>query len=266
MIAPLEVRERAMRVLAIHAHPDDLEIFAGGTLALLAARGHLLSMVTMTPGDCGTIEYGPEEISELRRREAAASVVLIGATYRCAEFRDLAIFNDDSSRRRVVEILRRTRPDVVITGPPADYLCDHERTSELVRDACFAAPAPNYRTLAEEAAAQLEAIPHLYLADPEGGVDRVGALVVPDFVVDVTAVFQTKWRMLACHESQRNWLMKQHGVDDYLLMMEEHTRARGRLAGLEFGEGFLHYKGHPYPLTPLLEELLGPEVVLPVRR
>lgn len=254
-----------MRILALHAHPDDLEIFTGGTLALLAARGHQLSMVTMTPGDCGTTEYGPEEIADIRRREALTAACLIGASYRCAEFRDLAIFNDDSSRRRVVEILRRNRPDLIITGPPSDYLCDHERTSELVRDACFAAPAPNYRTLAEDAAPPLEAIPHLYFADPEGGVTRDGALVVPDFVVDVTAVFATKRQMLACHESQRSWLMRQHGVDDYLIMMEEHTRARGRLAGVEFGEGFRQYKGHPYPQTPLLEELLGPEVVRAVR-
>ena len=255
-----------MRILAIHAHPDDLEIFAGGTLALLAGRGHTLSMVTLTPGDCGATEYSAEEISEIRRREAAVAAVLIGATYRCAEFRDLAIFSDDPSRRRVVEVLRRTRPSLVITAPPSDYLCDHERACELVRDACFAAPAPNYRTLAEDSAPPLETIPHLYFADPEGGLDREGALVVPDFIVNVTSVFETKWRMLACHESQRNWLMKQHGIDDYLVMMEEHTRARGRLAGVEYGEGFRHYKGHPYPQTPLLEELLGPELVAPLSR
>lgn len=253
-----------MKILAIHAHPDDLEIFAGGTLALLTARGHNLAMVTMTSGDCGTTEYSSEEISDIRRREAASAAALIGATYRCGEFRDLAIFNDDPSRRHVVEILRRTRPGLIITAPPADYLCDHERTCELVCDACFAAPAPNYRTWAEEPAPPLEAIPHLYFADPEGGRDRDGVLVVPDFMVNVASVFETKWRMLAQHESQRNWLFKQHGVDDYLIMMEEHTRARGRLAGIEFGEGFRHYTGHPYPQTPLLEELLGPELVLPM--
>ena len=254
-----------MKILAIHAHPDDLEIFAGGTLALLAARGHSLSIVTMTPGDCGTTEYSPEEISDIRRREAASAAAVIGATYRCAEFRDLAIFNDDPSRRRVVEILRRVGPDLVITAPPEDYLCDHEHTCELVRDACFAAPAPNYRTGAEQPAPPLDAIPHLYFADPEGGRGRGGALVTPDFIVNVTPVFETKWRMLACHESQRNWLMKQHSVDDYLLMMKEHTRARGQLAGVEYGEGFLHYKGHPYPQSPLLEELLGSELVFRLR-
>src|SRR4030081_1087853 len=95
-----------MRILAIHAHPDDIEILAGGTLARLAKLGHEIAIVTMTPGDCGSTEHAPAEIARIRRAEAAAAAALIGARYRCAEFRDLAIFNDDPSRRRVTELLR----------------------------------------------------------------------------------------------------------------------------------------------------------------
>src|SRR5262245_364107 len=135
-----------MRFLAIHAHPDDIEILAGGTLALLAGRGHQIAIATMTPGDCGSRELPPDEIASVRRREAADAAAKIGASYTCLEFRDLAIFNDDPSRRRVVETLRAHRPDVVLTASPVDYLCDHEITSALVRDACFCAPMPNYRT------------------------------------------------------------------------------------------------------------------------
>ena len=134
------------RILAIHAHPDDVEILAGGAMALLAAAGHSLTIVTMTPGDCGSAELEPDEIAAIRRTEAASAAALIGAEYHCAEFRDLAIFNDFAARRRVVEILRRTRPDLILTSSPVDYMCDHEATSALVRDACFAAPARNYET------------------------------------------------------------------------------------------------------------------------
>jgi LmbE family N-acetylglucosaminyl deacetylase len=253
------------RILAIHAHPDDVEIFAGGTLALLAARGHNITIVTMTPGDCGSTEYSAEEIASIRRREAGASAALIGATYRCAEFRDLAIFNDHESRRRVTEILRDVRPELVLTAPPVDYLCDHEITSALVRDACFAAPAPNYSTGSLEPKPPLPAIPHLYFMDPAGGVDREGNPVLPDFVVNIESVFELKKAMLAQHRSQREWLMKQHGVDDYMIMMEEWSRLAGRRAGIALGEGFRRYKGHPYPQTPLLEQLLGSELVVPLR-
>jgi LmbE family N-acetylglucosaminyl deacetylase len=249
------------RILSIHAHPDDAEILAGGTLALLAERGHAITIVTMTPGDCGTAEYSAEEISAIRRGEARRAAALIGAAYICAEFRDLAIFSDDPSRRRVVEILRRTEPDIVLTSSPTDYLCDHESTSLLVRDACFCAPAPNYWTHADDPASPLKAIPHLYLMDPAGGVDREANLVRPQFVVNVEPVFETKWNLLACHASQRNWLIKQHGMDDYMQTMKSWTQARASLAGLRYGEGFRQYRGHPYPETPLLQELLGELVV-----
>src|SRR3954469_4626606 len=111
------------RVLAIHAHPDDIEILAGGTLALLAESGHEITMATFTPGDCGSRELGPDEIAALRRREANNSASRIGAQYVCLEFRDLSIFNDDASRRRVTGTLRAAHPQVILTASPVDYLC-----------------------------------------------------------------------------------------------------------------------------------------------
>jgi LmbE family N-acetylglucosaminyl deacetylase len=243
-------------ILSIHAHPDDAEILSGGTLAKLAAL-HRVVIVTMTPGDCGSHQQGAEEIAEIRRAEALRSAVLIGAEYRCAEFRDLAIFNDDVSRRRVTEILRQVGPQVVLTASPVDYMCDHEATSQLVRDACFAAPAPNYSTGSEIPAPPLPAIPHLYFVDAIGGVDRDNHAIEADFFVDVSETFDTKKAMLAEHRSQRDWLLKHHGMDDYIGQMERWTREQGRRAGVAFAEGFRRYKGHPYPETPLLEELLG---------
>jgi LmbE family N-acetylglucosaminyl deacetylase len=244
-------------ILAIHAHPDDCEILAGGTLARLSSLGHDVVIVSMTPGDCGSHEHGAEEIAELRRQEATRAAQLISARYRCAEFRDLAIFNDDRSRRWVVEILRQIRPAVVITASPVDYMCDHEATSVLVRDACFAAPAPNYATRFDSPSPHLDAIPHLYFMDPVGGVDHENRPIPADFFVDVSAVMAVKRDLLAEHASQRDWLLRHHGMDDYLLQMEEWSRRRGAAAGVAFAEGMRQYKGHPYPQTPLLQKLLG---------
>jgi LmbE family N-acetylglucosaminyl deacetylase len=248
------------RILAIHAHPDDIEILASGTLALLAQSGHAVTMVTMTPGDLGSTEMTQEETAKKRRSEAANSARLIGAEYFCAEFRDLAVFSDDASRRRVCEVLRRARPDVVLTSSPVDYLCDHEATSILVRDAIFGAPIPNYATGDPNPAPRLTELPHLYFMDPIRGMDRDDRVVMPDFFVDVSSTFETKRRMLMEHASQREWLLRHHGIDDYIIMMERQTRERGRLAGFDYAEGFRRYKGHPYPQTPLLEELLGAAV------
>ena len=63
--------------------------------------------------------------------------------------------------------------------------------------------------------------------------------------------------MLAAHASQRDWLLKQHGLDDYLIAMEEWSAERGKHVGVPYAEGFRQYLGHPYPGSPLLQELVA---------
>ena len=70
--------------------------------------------------------------------------------------------------------------------------------------------------------------------------------------------------MLAEHASQREWLRRHHGVDEYLDAMERWTAERGAVAGVAYGEGFRQYRGHAYPQTALLQELLGSFARLPV--
>jgi LmbE family N-acetylglucosaminyl deacetylase len=249
-----------MRVLAIHAHPDDIETLAAGALALLAAQGHAIAIVTLTAGDCGSAEAGPEETARVRQGEAAKAAAMIGAEYRCAGIGDLAVFNDDGSRRLVTELVRWARPDLVITSPPVDYHPDHEATGVLVRDACFAASARNYRTGAAE---PLAAIPHLYFTDPIGGRDRDGVPCPPHFAVDISATFEIKRAMLACHESQREWLLKQHDITDYVGDMVAWSKKRGRDFGVAYAEGFRQYRNHPYPASPLLQRLVGAALIEP---
>ena len=67
------------KILAIHAHPDDVEFLAGGTMALLAGLGHDLTIATFTPGDCGSKQLDAEEIAAVRRQEAANAAARIGA-------------------------------------------------------------------------------------------------------------------------------------------------------------------------------------------
>jgi LmbE family N-acetylglucosaminyl deacetylase len=244
------------RVLAIHAHPDDIEFQCAGTLALLKQAGCSIVVATMTPGDCGSAEHDSEAIAAIRRAEARKAAELLGAEYLCLEFRDLAIFNDDESRRRVVEAIRRTRPDIIFSPPPVDYHADHEMTSILVRDACFCVSIPNYATRQWEPAPVLEKIPHLYHVDALEGNDRSGKPQPVDFYVDITSVYPLKRQMMACHESQRNWLLKQHGIDEYLDAQEAWSRKRGAEIGVDYAEGFTQYLGHPYPHDDVLAGLL----------
>lgn len=250
-------------ILAVHAHPDDLEMLAAGTLALLARSGHHVTLATATAGDCGSAEHAPEATARIRKGEAAEAAALIGADYRCIDLPDLGVFSDDPTRRRVTELLREVRPDVVIASSPVDYHPDHEAIGLLVRDACFAAPVPNYRT---GRAAPLDDIPHLYLCDPIGGHDREGARIDPEFGVDVAAAFDAKRAMLACHRSQAAWVAKQHGIHDHTATMEAWTRRQGRLFGVELAEGFRQYRHQPYPDTPCLQALLGDVLLTPLAR
>jgi LmbE family N-acetylglucosaminyl deacetylase len=245
------------RILAIHAHPDDVEFQCAGTLALLRRAGCDLTIATMTPGDCGSAEHPSDAIAAIRRAEAKAAAKLIGANYLCLEFRDLTVFNDDDSRRRVTECLRRVRPEIVLTAPLVDYLCDHEVTSLLVRDACFAAPIPNYATRQWDPAPPLGRIPHLYFMDSLEGADRDGKPQPAGFHVDISPVYEIKRQMLSCHESQRGWLLRQHGIDEYLDSQAKWSTKRGAEIGAAHAEAFRQYLGHPYPQTNLLLGLLG---------
>lgn len=247
----------SLRVLAIHAHPDDIEIQCAGTLLRLKELGCQISMATMTPGDCGSADLSPEEIAEVRRIEAQCSADLLGADYTCLEFRDLSIVHDNDSRRRVTEVIRRTRPDIVITAPPVDYMSDHEMTSRLVRDACFNASCPNYKTQQWDPAPATQKIPYLYYVDAIEGADWYGQALPTYLIVDISTTFETKLQMLACHESQREWLRRQHGMDEYLESCRRWSANRGAKIGRPYGEAFTQHRGHPYPHDNILAELLG---------
>lgn len=258
----MAARTGPVRVLAIHAHPDDIELQCAGTLLLLKQLGCVISVATMTPGDCGSAELSADEIASVRRMEAQRSAEMLGADYTCVEFRDLSITHDNDSRRRVTELVRRTRPDLVITAPPIDYMSDHEVTSRLVRDACFNASCPNYVTQQWDPAAPTTQIPHLYYVDAIQGIDYYGRSLPTDFIVDISATFDEKLRMLACHESQREWLRRQHGLDEYLDGCRRWSAARGQQIRVEYGEAFTQHRGHPYPHDNLLETLLGSKIVV----
>lgn len=244
----------SLTALALLAHPDDAEILCGGTLLLLARRGWRVHVATMTAGDCGSAEHTAEEIARIRRAEAARAATLLGATYHCLDVGDLNVFHNADQQAAVVQLLRSVRPELVFSHSPDDYHCDHEATSRLARAACFAAPVPLYRPSSGPAIA---AVPHLYYCDPVEGKDAFGYEVLPTSWVDITDVIDAKTDLLACHESQRNWLLKHHGVDEYLSAMRHWSAARGKQRGVGFAEGYRQHLGHGFPQTDLLLTELG---------
>lgn len=244
-------------VLSVLAHPDDAEFLCAGTLIRLVRElGWQAHIATMTPGDCGSADRPAEEISPIRRAEGAAAANRIGAAYHCLEERDALIFYHERPLERIVRLLREVRPTIVLTHSPADYMLDHEMTSTLVRAAAFAAPIPNFLR-ERDLGPVLPHIPHLYYCDPIEGKDPLGRTVPPGFFIDISRVIDTKAEMLACHASQREWLLKHHGMDQYLQAMQDWSAEQGRRCQVSFAEGFRQHLGHSYPQDNRLGQLLG---------
>lgn len=244
------------RVLALLPHPDDMEILCAGTLIRLRDAGWEVYVATMTPGDKGSASLPPDQIAAIRRAEAQRGAAALGAaSYRCLEFADCEIVFDNAARRRVAGLLRAVDPFLIFTTPPDDYMLDHEITSRLVRDACFNAPIRNYS--AEGAAGLSSQIPYLYYTDAIEGHDIFGQPSRVSVIVDISDQIDGKVAALACHDSQRAWLQKQHGMDNYIESMKAWSAGRGREIGVAHGEAFCQHRGHPHPADDLLARLLG---------
>lgn len=250
------------QVLAVGAHPDDVEILCAGTLFLLKRLGLNIHVAALSRGDCGSKEFGPEELSAMRRAEAESAAHRLGAQFHGLGFSDFQIFHNDDALRRVTALIRDVDPFLVITHPPQDYMLDHDMTSLLVRSACFTAPMPNYDTSRHTAAGVSSGLPALFYMHPLGGTDHFGNPVEPHFYVDISEVLDDKAEMLACHESQRNWLRAQHGMDEYVESMKRTAVELGEkarpIAGRQIhaAEAFRQHRGHPYPHENVLFDLL----------
>ena len=134
-------------VLVITAHPDDMEIACAGTLLKCKERGDRVVVCHLSSGNQGHEIIMPDELTEMRAKEAQRSGALGGFEVMWGGFHDLEIYdNNRESRDKVVDVIKKVDPDFIITHDPEDYMPDHTATSRLVFDACFTATLPHYET------------------------------------------------------------------------------------------------------------------------
>ena len=252
------------RVLAVHAHPDDIEFVMAGTMALLGQAGFELHYLCIANGSCGSLELDAARTIALRRTEAAQAASVLGARYHESLCDDLAILYTEPLLRQVTAVVRRVRPTIVLTASPDDYMEDHMNACRLAVTAAFARGFPNYSS--DPAAAPYDGDVVVYHAQPHGHVDGLRRPVVPEFVVDVTDVVDLKRRALACHASQKEWLDRTQGFDSYLDAMAELSAQAGAfvpgVAGrtaVQYGEGWRRHLHLGFSRTESrpLEEALG---------
>lgn len=221
-----------MRILAVGAHPDDLEILCAGTLAKYRERGDHVVMCHVANGDKGHFVIPPDELTVIRRGEAEAAAAVIGAE--CVEmgFLDLGIHDTDAARLRFVDMVRAARPDVIITHHPDDYHTDHQAVTALVLEASFSATVPHVETEHPN----LARLPVVYFMDTLTGLH-----FQPTEYVDITPYMPTKLEMLSKHQSQLVWL-KDHDNYDAVDALETMAKFRGYQCGVKYAEGFIRYR------------------------
>ncbi len=219
-----------MRVMAIGAHPDDLEILCAGTLARYADEGHTVTMCHVARGDRGSYEHTREEIAGIRDLEARAAADLIGAAYLALGVADGEVnASDPGQRATMVEAIRVARPDVVLAHAPNDYMTDHVEASRLALDASFLATLPLFETTSSH----LASVPALAYMETVSGNE-----FVPTEFVDISAYLETKLAMLAKHQSQLTWLADHDDVD-MLEQVRTVARFRGLQCGVKAAEGYI---------------------------
>ena len=219
-----------MNILAVGCHPDDLEIGCGGTLALYAQEGHVVTMVHVANGNMGHTIIMPDELRALRIEEARRAGALLGvAEVITLDVGDLAVDSHDPALvRAMVDVIRRVQPDVIITHDPQDYMRDHVEVSRLVFDASFSASVPHYQTPAPGVAS----ITPMYYMDTLAGIN-----FLPVEYVDISTTIETKLKALDCHESQVKWMRDHDGID-FLEFTRTTSRFRGLQSNVPYAEGF----------------------------
>jgi LmbE family N-acetylglucosaminyl deacetylase len=216
-------------VLALFAHPDDLEFRAAGTLLLLRDRGWEVHYCNLSNGDLGSSVMTSAQTARIRATEARRSCESMGFHWHPPIGRDLQILYTDRNVRQVCALVRKVRPGILLTHPLSDYMEDHMETARIAVTAAFARGIPNYRSIPSRKAV-LDPVT-VYHSTPHGLRGPMREPVIPEGFVDITSVADRKRAALACHASQKEWLDVSQGMDSYLLSMEEECRELGRRSG-----------------------------------
>ncbi|MAT90459.1 MAG: bacillithiol biosynthesis deacetylase BshB1 [Flavobacteriaceae bacterium] len=219
-------------ILAIGAHPDDVEMSCGATLAKEIDLGKKVGILDLTRGELGT-----RGTPEIRKKEAAAAAEILGVEVRENLQLDDGFFKDDkTSQLAVIEILRKYQPEVVFANAVDDRHIDHGRAASLVRNACFLSGLRKISTTLDGKEQKAWRPKHLYYYIQWKELE-------PDFVIDVTGYLDLKMKSVLAYKSQfydkdskepETPISSKNATDS----LRYRNQNLGRLIGTEAGEGF----------------------------
>lgn len=219
-------------ILAIGAHPDDVELGCSATLAKEISTGKKVGILDLTRGELGT-----RGSAEIRDQEATDAAEVLGAKFRHnLEFSDGFLVNNAASQLEIIKILRKYQPDIVLCNAIDDRHIDHGKASKLVSDACFLSGLRKIETIFEGNHQEAWRPKHVYHYIQWKNIE-------PDFVVDVTGFMEKKMESVRAYKSQFHDPESKEPITpitstNFMDSLSYRARDLGRLIGVDYGEGF----------------------------
>ena len=251
-------------VLAIGAHPDDIEFGMAGTFILLGRAGCELHYMNVANGSCGSAVMDAETTVRVRTQEARHAALRLGAVFHPPVAVDVEVFYDKPLLARVASVIREVAPDILLVPSPFDYMEDHTNTCRLAVMGAFCRGMPNFPVTPSRPPVDRPIT--VYHAQPHGHRDALNRFCEPDFFIDIGTVIEEKTGALAEHKSQQAWLDASQSMNAYLQTMQELCREMGARSGrCIFAEGWRRHNhlGFCEPGTDPLCEILSEHLLPP---
>ena len=219
-------------ILAIGAHPDDVELGCGGTLAKLISEGKKVAIVDLTQGELGT-----RGTNITRAQEAASASEILGISAReNLKMKDGFILNSEEYQIQIVKMIRKYQPEIVLANAIDDRHPDHAKAAKLVSDACFLSGLVKIET-------ELDGENQKQWRPKQVFHYIQWKHITPDFVIDISDFMEKKIEACLAYKTQfydpdSKEPMTPIATKDFLQSLTYRAQDLGRLSGVEFAEGF----------------------------
>ena len=220
--------------LAFGAHPDDVELGCGATIAKLISQGKKVGIVDLTRGELGT-----RGSAEIRTKETKKASKILGISLReNMDFKDGFFRNDEEHQLKIIQVIRKYQPDFVFCNAPDDRHIDHPKGSQLIVEASFLSGLTKINTDDSSGNAQKQWRPkNIYHYIQWKNLD-------PDFIFDVSGFHNTKMNAVKCYSSQFYDPKSKEpetpiSTKNFMDFVQSRANDFGRLIGVEHGEGFI---------------------------
>jgi len=219
-------------ILAIGIHPDDVELSCSGTIAKHIALGKKVGILDLTQGELGT-----RGNAELRSKEANEAAIILGVSFRTQlNLKDCFFENNEENQKKIIEIIRKHQPEIILCNAISDRHPDHGRASKLVSDSSFYSGLIKIETHSDDKIQQAwrpKAVYH-YIQDQ---------YIHPDFVIDISDFIDIKHKAIMAYSSQfynpsSNEPETPISSKYFIETVNSKMSILGRDIGVKFAEGF----------------------------